>query len=191
MELCSGLCGSLDGRGFGGRMGTCIWYTCMAESLLLHCETINTWFIYLLYSNPGASLVAHIVKNLPAIQKTQVQFLGLEDPLEKMATHSSIIAWKIPWTEEPHGLQSMGSQGVKHDQSDNTSLSFAPVQNKKFIYIYIHTHTFKKNVLLKCVSESSQSALTLGEGKRGLFAQNSPLACGRACSVTSVMSDSL
>ena len=53
----------------------------------------------------GASLVAQMVKNLPAVQETQVRSLGREDPLEKeMATHSSILAWKIPWTEEPHGL---------------------------------------------------------------------------------------
>ena len=57
-----------------------------------------------------ASLVAQTVKNLPAVQETWVQFLGREDPLEKeMATHSSIIAWEIPWTEEPGRLQSMGS----------------------------------------------------------------------------------
>ena len=50
-----------------------------------------------------------MVKNLPAVQETQVQSLGREDPLEKeMATHSRILAWKIPWTEEPGGLQSMG-----------------------------------------------------------------------------------
>ena len=51
------------------------------------------------------------VKNLPAMQETSVQPLGQEDPLEKeMTTHSSILAWRIPWTEEPGGLQSMGSQ---------------------------------------------------------------------------------
>ena len=50
-----------------------------------------------------------MVKNLPAVQETQVQSLGQEDPLEKgMATHSSILAWRIPWTEEPDRLQSMG-----------------------------------------------------------------------------------
>ena len=59
----------------------------------------------------GASLVAQWVKNLHAMQETQVQFLGQEDPLEKeMAIHSSILAWRIPWTEEPGGLQSMGLQ---------------------------------------------------------------------------------
>ena len=63
-----------------------------------------------------ASLLAQSVKNLPAMQETQVQSLGWEDPLEKeMATHSSILAWKIPWTEEPGGLQSMGLQRVQHD----------------------------------------------------------------------------
>ena len=56
------------------------------------------------------------VKNLPAIQKTRVQSLGGEDPLEKgMATHSSILGWRIPWTEEPGELQSMGSQRVRRD----------------------------------------------------------------------------
>ena len=57
-----------------------------------------------------------MVKILPAMQETQVQSLGREDPLEKeMATHSSILAWKIPWMEEPGGLSSMGSQRVRHD----------------------------------------------------------------------------
>ena len=57
-----------------------------------------------------------MVKNLPAMQETLVQSLGQEDALETgMATHSSILAWRIPWTEEPDGLQSMGSQRVGHD----------------------------------------------------------------------------
>ena len=56
----------------------------------------------------GASQVAQIVKNLPAMQETQVQSLRQEDPLEKgMATHPSILAWRIPWTEDPDGLQSI------------------------------------------------------------------------------------
>ena len=59
----------------------------------------------------GASLIAQLVKNLPAVQETQVQSLGLEYPLEEgMATHFSILAWRIPWTEEPGGLQSIGSK---------------------------------------------------------------------------------
>ena len=63
-----------------------------------------------------ASLVAQMLKNLPAVQDTQVRSLSWEDPLDKeMATHSSVLAWKVPWTEEPGGLQSMGSQRVGHD----------------------------------------------------------------------------
>ena len=63
-----------------------------------------------------ASLIAQSLKSLPAMQETRVRFLGWEDPLEKkMATHSNILAWEIPWTEEPGGLQAMGSQ-----ESDTT-----------------------------------------------------------------------
>ena len=70
-------------------------------------------YIYKLFEN---SLIAQLVKNLPSVQKTRVQSLGQEDPLEKeMATGSSILAWKILWTEEPGELQSMGSQ-----ESDTT-----------------------------------------------------------------------
>ena len=57
-----------------------------------------------------------MIKSLPEMQETQVQFLSWEDSLEKgMATHSSILVWRIPWTEEPGGLQSMGSQRVGYD----------------------------------------------------------------------------
>ena len=70
-----------------------------------------------------ASLVAQMVKHLPAMQETRVQSLGQEDPLEKeMATYSSTLAWKIPWMAEPGGLQSMGSQRAGHDWV--TSLHF-------------------------------------------------------------------
>ena len=63
-----------------------------------------------------ASLVAQMVKNLPVLQETWVLFLGQEDPLEKgMATYSCILIWEIPQTEEPGGLQSMGSQKVEHE----------------------------------------------------------------------------
>ena len=66
----------------------------------------------------GPSLMAQIVKNLPAIQETQVQSLGWEDPLEK-----GILVWRIPWTEEPGRLQSMGLQRVSHDVTNTfTSL---------------------------------------------------------------------
>ena len=70
---------------------------------------------------PWASLVAQMVNNLPPMQESWVWSLGQEDPLEKgMATHSSILAWRIPWTEEPGRLQSMGSQRVGHDWTVNT-----------------------------------------------------------------------
>ena len=72
----------------------------------LHNERFYFW----------ASLVAQMVKNLPAIQETRVQSLSWEDLLDKgMATHSIILSWRIPWTEEPGGLQSMESQRVGHD----------------------------------------------------------------------------
>ena len=62
-----------------------------------------------------------MVKNLPAMQETQVRSLGWEDPLEKgMATYSRILAWRIPWTEEPGGLQSLGSQRVGQDGATNS-----------------------------------------------------------------------
>ena len=87
------------------------------------------WF--LIYDIAWASLVAQTVKNLPAVQATQPQSLGWEDPLEKeMATHSSIPAWRIPWTEEPGRLQSMGLQRAGHDQVTNTFIFIAELQNR-------------------------------------------------------------
>ena len=63
-----------------------------------------------------ASLVAQTVKNVPAVQETRVRSLNWEDPLEKeMATHSNVFAWRILWTDDPSGLQSMGSKRVRHD----------------------------------------------------------------------------
>ena len=70
------------------------------------CPTLcdKSSFFFFNWIMPGASLVAQMVKNLPAMQETRVQSLGQEDPLEKeMATHSSILAWEISWTEEPGG----------------------------------------------------------------------------------------
>ena len=67
-------------------------------------------------SGEVASLMAQMVKNLPAMWETWVLSMGQEDPLEKgIATHSRILAWRIPWTEEPGGLRAMGSQRVGHD----------------------------------------------------------------------------
>ena len=78
------------------------------------CDANCVKFVFNLHlTGGGASLVAQMVKNLPARWETQVQSLGGNDPLEKeMATHSSLRAWRIPWTEEPGGLQSAGSKGV-------------------------------------------------------------------------------
>ena len=83
------------------------------------------------YPSPKrASLVAQMLKNLPAVWETQVRFLGQEGPLEKeMAAHSSTLAWKIPWTEEPGGLQPMGSQRVRHDLA--TELARMPSPQSK------------------------------------------------------------
>ena len=76
--------------------------------------------------------IAQSVKNLPAVQETRVQSLGWEDPLEKeMATHSSILACKISWTEEPGGLQSMGSQRVRLNLS--TSI-YHPITIQLYMY---------------------------------------------------------
>ena len=82
------------------------------EKLIQLRDRIRNWEKPDLYVKWGLPMV----KNLPGMQETQVQSLGWEDPLEKgMATHSSILAWEIPWTEEPGGLQFMGSQRVGHD----------------------------------------------------------------------------
>ena len=72
--------------------------------------------ISLFFLDLSTSLVAQMVKRLPTMRKTQVQSLGQENPLEKgMSTHSSILAWRILWTEEPGGPQSLGLQKVRHD----------------------------------------------------------------------------
>ena len=78
-------------------------------------SSLGEWIGYP-FQNSWASPVTQLVKNLHAMWETWVRSLGREDPLEKaMATHSGILAWKIPWTEEPYRLQSMGSQRVGHD----------------------------------------------------------------------------
>ena len=77
---------------------------------------VFSWTCFLGRYLGRASLVAQTVKNLPAMQETWLQSLGQEDSLEEeMAAHSSIHAWKIPWIEEPDGLQSMGLQRIGHD----------------------------------------------------------------------------
>ena len=79
-----------------------------------------TWAAFSPFKSRIPSLVAQSVKNLPAMQETQIRSLGQKDSLEKgMATHSSILAWRIPWTEKPVGLQSIGLQRAGHDQVTN------------------------------------------------------------------------
>ena len=92
-----------------------------------------------LFVSQGASLVAQTVKNQPAMQETQVQSLGWEESLEKwMTTQSSILAWRIPWTEKPGGLQSMDSQRVGHDWATDTFKGpsyYSGVNNSKQQYM--------------------------------------------------------
>ena len=81
-----------------------------------HVRMSQEHYFYCVHYFYGAFLVAQMVKNLPAMQETQVKSLGWEDPLEEeVAIHSTILAWRIPWTEEPDRLQSMGLQRVGHD----------------------------------------------------------------------------
>ena len=99
-------------------------YTWLQLPVIKTLQHVKSWIYMILFNNhfnkPWASLVARRLKRLPAIRETWVQSLGQEDPLEKeMATHSSILDWRIPWTEEPGGLYS--SWGRK--ESDTTSLS--------------------------------------------------------------------
>ena len=94
-------------------------------------ETLTVVPGHVLFPTMMAFLVAQMVKNLPAMRETWDQSWGRKDPLEKrMATHSSILTWEIPWTEEPCGLQSMGSQKIGHDWATNT-FSFSNGCRKK------------------------------------------------------------
>ena len=87
-----------------------------------------------------ALLMAQTVKNLPAMWETQVWPLAWEDPLEKeMATHSSILAWRVPWTEEPGGLQCLGLQNVRHDWEINTCRWFRFVLKSENLCIRLST----------------------------------------------------
>ena len=104
-------------------------------------------------------LLAQTVKNLPALQETQVQSLGWEDALEKrMVTHSSILAWRSPWTEKLGGLQSMGSWSVRHNWAKNNTLLHIHViyqiwlanicsQNVFWLFIFIMAFFKLKKIL--------------------------------------------
>ena len=94
----------------------------------------------------GVFLVAQMIKNLPAMQETQVQSLGWKDPLEKgMTTHSSILAWRIPWTEEPSGLQSMGLQRVGHNWVTNTCFLVFPISANDMAVHSCYLNKFKSH----------------------------------------------
>ena len=117
-----------------------IWYSvCVNPKLLIHPYPLAFHFgmqklVFCVYASlsvlyiilfVSASLVAQTVKPLPAMWETWFQSLGREDPLKKeRATHSSTLVWRIPWTEEPGRLQSMGLQRVGHDWATSLSLSF-------------------------------------------------------------------
>ena len=89
------------------------------------------------YQLPRVSLVAQMVKNLPARQDTQVWSLGGEDPLEKeIPTHSSILVWRIQWTEEPGGLRSMASQIVRHDWVTSTTITISSLFCKRITPLF-------------------------------------------------------
>ena len=93
--------------------------------------------LYLYKVQEYGKTVVQVVKNLPAMPETWVQSLGREDSLEKgMATHSSILAWRIPWTEEPGRLQSMESQRIRHDWATNTR-TYTKFKNRQSLSIMI------------------------------------------------------
>ena len=94
---------------------------CYLQLKGLDIEELRVWFLdWRWLAVRALGILAQMVKNPPVMQETLVQSLGQEVPWEKgMATHSSVLAWKIPWTEEPGGLQPMGSQRVRHNWVTN------------------------------------------------------------------------
>ena len=116
-------------RGIGNalRSRLPLWEWKVYRHSIRRCEGRNNWKnhyqqrLAVVFPREGASFVTQMVKNLPAKPETQVQSLGQEEPLEKrMAPHSSVLAWRIPWTEAPGGPQPMGSQRVGQDWAINT-----------------------------------------------------------------------
>ena len=137
-----------------------------------------------LYSQISKShyLVAQTVKNLPATQETWVWSLGLEDPLKKgVATHYSILAWRMPWTEEPGGLQSMGSQRVGHDWATNTTTTTVwslALSSLSGLCTTLQTITFLKNLLISILYLKASIETP----------QNGPHSCTPLCSELSLSS---
>ena len=116
---------------------------------------------------------AQLVKNLPAMQENQVQSLGQEDPLEdKMATHSSILARRIPWTEEPGGLQSMGLQRVRHDwvtehacRNPNQDSELLTITNFLNVDKLHSEHSYTVNAKLQPMTRNSSGGTMLTTSK--------------------------
>ena len=113
----------------------------------------------------GAPLVAQMVKNLPAMWETWVRSLDQQDPLEKgMATYSSVLAWRIPWTEEPGGLQSMGSQRVGHDWATNTHTQLINTHTHTSVWVFQISSLIKQkecNTTFGTVLNATNAAATL------------------------------
>ena len=113
---------------------------------------------YFSYST-GASLLAQTVKNPPAMREIWVRFLGQEDPLEKrMATHSSILVWRIPQTEKPGRLQPMGPQKVRHNWVTNFHLHIS-YKYKTWWNMNVTIFKFKNSIILFCVSINKHASV--------------------------------
>ena len=131
-----------------------MWYLlCQKPKLKYYSMLWLSLSLIWVLSIPGTSLMAQMVKHLPTIQETQVQFLGQEDLLEKeIATHSSILAWKIPWMEEPGELHSMASQRVGHDWVTSLSLSIpgneVEVKSLSHVWLFATPWTITYQTLL-------------------------------------------
>ena len=109
---------------------------------MLHANNTSIFFF-----KKGTSLVAQTVKCLPAMWETWVQSLRQEDPLEEgMATHSSILVWRIPWTEEPGGLQSTGLQRVRQGWGTPLPASFLLLLSVLLLYMYCHVNPHKTHI---------------------------------------------
>ena len=109
----------------------CLLYASFVLNFIFFVKVTSLLIIGVHWGFPCGS----VVKNLPAIQETQVWSLGREDPLEKgMAAHASLLSWRIPWTEETDGLQSTGSQRIGHSWAVNTSYPSCPESFGHFIW---------------------------------------------------------
>ena len=118
------------------------------SSFIHYCSPFIQIWVSFFFSSLVASLVAQSVKKLPAVQETWVWSLGQEDPLEKeMATHSSILDWRIPWTEEPGGLQSMRWQKVQFSFS-SVQYSFSSVQLLSCVRFFVTPWTAARQASL-------------------------------------------